>query len=668
MTAICFAVLFSTTAFGQINLPASSPYTETLDGIGSALPSGYTVRTGATATSLGSAASYSNTMILWSDSSGAFKNLASADGLTSGATTTQQNSSTDRALGLRQSGSFGDPGAAFVLQIANTTGKTNLSLTFKFQTLSPQTRDTTFTVDYGIGASPTTFTPVTTVTSGAFGSQNVTANFGTALNNQTGPVYIRIVALDPSTGSGSRDTVAIDDISITYTVATGSAGTIGFNPATYTTTENTGAAMFTVSRTGGTSGAISANYATASGTATGGATCTAGVDYLTTSGMVSFADGDATNKTIMVTICDDATVETDENFTINLTGANVGSTATATVTITDNDQVACTNVLVNELSADQPGTDDHEYVEVRGVPANCTIPANTYFVTLEGDIGSTTGNATFVVDISNLMVQDNGILFISGTSGVFTAPINTTSINDSQLNSNGIQNGANTYFVITSAVPVTEGTDYDTNDDGTADFPMGSVILDSIGYKDASAGFVYGPEIVTVSGATPDAISRFNGNTANRGLSKEKDAPDAASSFYGGVLQGMTSAATQYDPANSSANLPPNAALTPGTANLAPTAGEVFVGGIVRSDRGFPLGNVTVMLVGGPLTAPRYTTTSGFGYFGFSDVSPGSSYIISVMKSGYFFSQSSEVLSLTNEVTNLEFVGKKFFVTQEKSQ
>ncbi len=220
LAATFFLLTMTSLTWGQISL-GTSPFTENFDGVGAGLPTGFTVRTGATATNLGTTATFVTTQTTFGSATGQFANYASADGLTSASTPAQQNASTDRVIGLRQTGTFGDPGAAFVLQLAKTTGKSSFSLAFKFQTLSEQTRDTTFTVDYGLGASPTTFTPVTTVTSGTFGSQTVTANFGTALDNQSGPVFIRIVALTGSSGTtGSRDTVAIDDLSLAFTSPT----------------------------------------------------------------------------------------------------------------------------------------------------------------------------------------------------------------------------------------------------------------------------------------------------------------------------------------------------------------------------------------------------------------------------------------------------------------
>ena len=118
----------------QVTLTGTS-YLETFDNVGAGLPTGWTVRSGASATSLGTAATLTTAPTAWSNTSGAFKNLASADGLTATSTGTDQNGSTDRSLGVRQTGAFGEPGAAFVLQSANTSGMSGFSLSFKLQSL-----------------------------------------------------------------------------------------------------------------------------------------------------------------------------------------------------------------------------------------------------------------------------------------------------------------------------------------------------------------------------------------------------------------------------------------------------------------------------------------------------------------------------------------------------
>lgn len=210
----------SVSSTGEILLTGGS-YTQNFDGIGTQLPTGWSVRTGATATGLGSTQLLTVAPTLWNNTGGSFKNLASGDiGLS--ASTTDQGNATDRALGVRQSGSLGDPGAAFTAKLAKTTGFQSFSLTFKLQSLDASSpRVTTWRVDYGFGETPTSFTALTvsgplTVGGSAVSNNTIGVDFGNALDNVNTPVWVRIVALSSSSGSGNRPTTGIDDFSLTY--------------------------------------------------------------------------------------------------------------------------------------------------------------------------------------------------------------------------------------------------------------------------------------------------------------------------------------------------------------------------------------------------------------------------------------------------------------------
>ena len=203
----------------------TSPYTINFDNIGSALPTGVSVSSNATSTSLGSAGAYSTTKALWTATSAGFKNVASATGLTQGAGNTEQDNSTNRALAVRQTGTVdigGDPGASFIFLLANTTGKNNLKMEFQLQSLdAASARVTTWVVEYGLGETPTSFTAVTptgTMTTGGntFSNTAITVNFPAAVSNQSQKVWIRLFAKTPTTGGGSRATTAIDDVKFSW--------------------------------------------------------------------------------------------------------------------------------------------------------------------------------------------------------------------------------------------------------------------------------------------------------------------------------------------------------------------------------------------------------------------------------------------------------------------
>lgn len=217
-TAVICGVLLGTRAAGQVVL-TSVGYLETFDSLAGGLPAGWTVRTGATSGGLGTEVGLTTATTSWGTTAGEFRNVASRTGLSSGSTVTAQGNSTDRALGIRQTADFGDPGAAFTLQVADTLGYTGFSVSFSAELLSNQGRSTTWTLQYALGSAPTSFTTLTTFADpGAFGATTVGAALPSNVNSQAENLWLRIVALATSTGAGSRDTFGVDDFELTYTV------------------------------------------------------------------------------------------------------------------------------------------------------------------------------------------------------------------------------------------------------------------------------------------------------------------------------------------------------------------------------------------------------------------------------------------------------------------
>lgn len=83
-------------------------------------------------------------------------------------------------------------------------------------------RTATWRVDYGVGQSPAAFSTVATspalitTTFGTFSNTTVTVNFGSALNNISQPIWIRIVALTGTSGGGNRPSTGIDDVKFSW--------------------------------------------------------------------------------------------------------------------------------------------------------------------------------------------------------------------------------------------------------------------------------------------------------------------------------------------------------------------------------------------------------------------------------------------------------------------
>lgn len=142
------------------------------------------------------------------------------------------------------------------------------------------------------------------------------------------------------------------DLGADEVLSMGSPGSLQFSSATYSIGEAGGDAVVTVTRTGGSDGTVTVDYATSDGTAAGGASCGGSVDYVNASGTLSFANGE-TSKTFNVTICNDTTDEPDETLNYTLSnptgGATLGTPSAAVQTIVDDDVPALTyNVAISD--------------------------------------------------------------------------------------------------------------------------------------------------------------------------------------------------------------------------------------------------------------------------------------------------------------------------------
>lgn len=112
---------------------------------------------------------------------------------------------------------------------------------------------------------------------------------------------------------------------------------VRFAAATYTVVENVGTAILTVERTGVSNNAISVTYATAAG-----GSALAGIDYVPVSGLLSWAAGDMTSRTVYLSIIDNNVLNQPKTVFLILTNAvglaaYVAPPSNTVVTITDNE-------------------------------------------------------------------------------------------------------------------------------------------------------------------------------------------------------------------------------------------------------------------------------------------------------------------------------------------
>ncbi|MDA9778114.1 Ig-like domain-containing protein [Rubripirellula sp.] len=284
-------------------------------------------------------------------------------------------------------------------------------------------------------------------------------------------------------------------------------GVLAFDPSTISVDEDAGVASLTVTRTDGSVGAVSVNYATVAGSAE------AATDFNVAAGTLNFADGEVT-KTLNIPIINDTEIEASETFTVVLSnptgGATLGTASTATITIND-DEVAVpgefnldvSTIDVNEdagtltLTVDRTGGSDGQ-VAVTYTTANGTATAGDDYTETSGSLiyqdGEVTktivipilddsdfeGNETFTVTLSNplggatigtgqttVTIIDNDILL----PGVLSLSSATASVNEDAgtllltVQRTGGSDGEVTVDYTTNPGTAIAGTDYTTTAD-----------------------------------------------------------------------------------------------------------------------------------------------------------------------------------------------------------
>lgn len=245
------------------------------------------------------------------------------------------NDSTDADVGANNLQNF--PVITSVLSFINgTTIRGSLN----------STPNTTFLIDFysnaaldpsgnGEGAVFLNTTPVTTDSNGdAAVSVTLPVPLGTGR-------VLTATATDPD--GNTSEFSAGDSVGIN--------GNLQFSVGSIRVIEDVGVVNVTVLRKGGSSGTLTIDYATSEDTAT------AGQDYTSASGRLTFNEGE-TSKSLQIPITDDAVTEPDETFTVSLANSasleNLGTPNTLVVTIQDHSAVPI--ILQNDPSVAEGNT------------------------------------------------------------------------------------------------------------------------------------------------------------------------------------------------------------------------------------------------------------------------------------------------------------------------
>ena len=316
----------------------------------------------------------------------------SADPTTAGVYSPSSNA----ALVVQPTGAELDVGGFIEARILNNTGATATSFNIAFDwayrnsaarasnlQLSYSTDGTNFTV-----ASAANFTTPGTAeatTPAVFSYQNEVLTLSNLAVADGGNLYLRWTHLN-STGSGSRDEVGIDNITVDAVTSTQASFAIA-NTSVVEGDTGTTTALFTVTRSSG-NGVASIDFATANGTAT------AGSDYVATSGTLNFADGQ-TQATIAVTVNGDTLFEPNETFFVNLSnpvGALLpASQAVGTITNDDSGAIRIYDIQGSGLQSSYVGLT----VTTTGIVT--AVDTNGYYIQdATGDGNAATSDGIFV--------------------------------------------------------------------------------------------------------------------------------------------------------------------------------------------------------------------------------------------------------------------------------
>jgi len=291
----------------------------------------------------------------------------------------------------------------------------------------------------------------------------------------------------------SPTNATISDAQGAGTIVNDDSAALGINDVSVTEgNSGTTTATFTVTLSPTSTQTVTVAYATADGTAT------AGSDYLANSGTLTFAPGVGT-QSISVTVNGDVTVEPDEMFVVNLSGATGAtiSDAQGTGTIT-NDEAALGPTVTASPTTVNPG--DVITVAVANGPGN---PMDWVTIGL-----ATSPDAGWVAwkYLNNTMVAP--VTGLTSATVTFTAPTTPGTYNVRFFANNIYQKLATSGNVIVQATPtltinnasVTEGSSGTTTATFTVTLSPTSAQTVTVAYATANGTATAGSDYVAKTG------------------------------------------------------------------------------------------------------------------------------------------------------------------------
>lgn len=324
---------------------------------------------------------------------------------------------------------------------------------------------------------------------------------------------------------------------------------ISFTNATYSILESGTNLVVTVIRVNANSGDVAVNFATADQTAV------AGQDYTSTSGILTFLNGE-TEKTITIPILDNQFVQSDRTFLVNLFnptgGAQLTEPSSIVATIVDND------------AGLRFSTDLYQVFE-NGVQATITV-LRTNYTNSAVSVDYTTQDGTGIAG-TNYTATSGTLLFTNGeTVKTFTVGIT----DDSQLTGDHtvllkLQNAQGNAAIINPGAATLNISD----DDGSLIIPAGTALV-----SEATNNGVIDPgETLTVLFGFRNSGGTNAVNMTATLLSSNGIVPVTTSQNYGSMVVGAPVKSRPY------------------TFVANGTNGQTVVANFALSDNGTPIGS-----------------------------------------------------------------------------
>lgn len=315
------------------------------------------------------------------DEHGRLVRAARAGAVNNGVATDYQYDKADNRTRRTLTGSSGTNPNAPTFGVNDASAAEGSSIVFTVTRAGPTTGtyDITYTTANGSAAAGSDYTAATGTLAFASGQTSRTVSVATSADTLSeGNETFFLNLTGASGGAGFTDNQGV-----------GTIADVPFFSINDASASEGSTAGFTVTRNGSTAGAYSVNFTTANNTAT------AGSDYTSTSGTLSFAAGETT-KPVNVSVLTDAVVEGSETFFVNLSGA------TGNAQISDSQGVGTIlpppSFSVSDAGPVEEGNQLTFYITKSGAT---TASFSVNFATANGtasspsDYGALNGTATF---------------------------------------------------------------------------------------------------------------------------------------------------------------------------------------------------------------------------------------------------------------------------------